>query len=282
LSVVLRGLIDSVDIAVYSYVKPGAPHRYSLRFKDLRPYVALLTSSLRNYLKSIELGASVAAGSLGFVDIGLGILIRDSIQDNISYLKRVHLPEFHIFMIPACVAASYTLRMRDKFVVQTYISARKSLLSYTGPQEVLKIYEALKNAGGDVSRALYESSLTSSKIISESLTLEEFLNLLSSNYKYLSFATTKYNYVLEASNAFIKEYEKEGDLNASAIASYSTLLSALGTAVKFPHKLEDKENFKKVLSLDVELSNKNVDYSPTLSPLTEAILVSLLTIYPPK
>ncbi|MEM4428176.1 MAG: hypothetical protein QW036_05445, partial [Zestosphaera sp.] len=92
MSAILRGLVDSVDLAVYSYVKPGAPHRYSLRFKDLRPYVALLTSALKNYLRSAELGASVATGSLGFVNIGLGALIRDSIQDSISYLKRVQLP----------------------------------------------------------------------------------------------------------------------------------------------------------------------------------------------
>ncbi|MEM4739986.1 MAG: hypothetical protein QXS63_02800 [Zestosphaera sp.] len=271
-----------MDLAVYSYVKPGAPHRYSLRFKDLRPYVALLTSALKNYLRSAELGASVATGSLGFVNIGLGALIRDSIQDSISYLKRVQLPEFHIFMIPACIAASYTLKMKDKFVIQTYLSARKSLLNYTGPHEVLKIYEALRNSGGELSRSLYESGLTSSKIVAESLSLEEFLNLLSNNYKYLSFATTKYNYILEASNAFIKEYEKENDWNASAVASYSTLLNALGVNIKFPHKLESREDFKKILSLDVELSSKNVDYTPLISPLTEAILISLLTIYPSK
>jgi len=282
LSAILRGLVDSVDLAVYSYVKPGAPHRYSLRFKDLRPYVALLTSALKNYLRSAELGASVATGSLGFVNIGLGALIRDSIQDSISYLKRVQLPEFHIFMIPACIAASYTLKMKDKFVIQTYLSARKSLLNYTGPHEVLKIYEALRNSGGELSRSLYESGVTSSKIVAESLSLEEFLNLLSNNYKYLSFATTKYNYILEASNAFIKEYEKENDWNASAVASYSTLLNALGVNIKFPHKLENREDFKKILSLDVELSSKNVDYTPLISPLTEAILISLLTIYPSR
>ncbi|MEM0025502.1 MAG: hypothetical protein QXZ48_04355 [Zestosphaera sp.] len=282
MSAILRGLVDSVDLAVYSYVKPGAPHRYSLRFKDLRPYVALLTSALKNYLRSAELGASVATGSLGFVNIGLGALIRDSIQDSISYLKRVQLPEFHIFMIPACIAASYTLKMKDKFVIQTYLSARKSLLNYTGPHEVLKIYEALRNSGGELSRSLYESGVTSSKIVAESLSLEEFLNLLSNNYKYLSFATTKYNYILEASNAFIKEYEKENDWNASAVASYSTLLNALGVNIKFPHKLENREDFKKILSLDVELSSKNVDYTPLISPLTEAILISLLTIYPSR
>ncbi|MEO3993396.1 MAG: hypothetical protein QN229_03685 [Desulfurococcaceae archaeon TW002] len=280
--VVLRGLVDSVDLAIYSYVKPGAPHRYSLRFKDLRSYVALLTSALKNYLRSTELGVGVASGSLGFVDVGLGTLIRDSIHDNISYLRRVQLPEFHVFMIPACVAASYTLKMRDKFVLQTFLSARKSLLSYTGPQEVLKIYEALRNSGGEVSRLLYELGVTSSKIIAESLSLEEFLNILSSNYRYLSFTTTKYNYVLEASNAFIKEYEKENDWNASAIASYSILLSALGVNIKLPHKFESREDFKKILSLDQELSSKNIDYTPLIPPLTEAILISLLTIYPPK
>ncbi|MEM4427327.1 MAG: hypothetical protein QW036_01075, partial [Zestosphaera sp.] len=90
------------------------------------------------------------------------------------------------------------------------------------------------------------------------------------------------NYILEASNAFIKEYEKENDWNASAVASYSTLLNALGVNIKFPHKLESREDFKKILSLDVELSSKNVDYTPLISPLTEAILISLLTIYPSK
>lgn len=279
---VLRGLIDSVDLAVYSYIKPGAPHRYSLRFKDLRPYVALLTSALKNYLRSIELGVNVATGSIGFVDIGLGTLIRDSIQDCVSYLRRVQLPEFHIFMIPASIAASYTLKMKDKFVIQTYLNARKSLISYAGPQEVLKIYEALKSAGSEVSKSLYESGLTSSKIIAESLSLEEFLNLLSSRYQYLSFATTKYNYVLEASNVFIKEYEKEGDWNSSAVASYSTLLNVLGSDIRFPYRLEGKEDFKKILSLDVELSNKNIDYTPLISPLTEAVLISLLRLYPPK
>ncbi len=271
-----------MDLAIYSYVKPGAPHRYSLRFKDLRPYVALLTSALRNYLRSAELGVSVASGSLGFVDVGLGTLVRDSIQDNISYLRRVQLPEFHVFMIPACIAASYTLKMKDRFVLQTFLSARKSLLSYAGPQEVLRIYEALRNAGGEVGRLLYELGVTSSRIVAESLSLEEFLNVLSSNYKYLSFATTRYNYVLEASNAFIKEYERENDWNASAIASYSTLLNALGVNIKPPHKIESREDFKKILSLDLELSSKNVDYTPLIPPLTEAILISLLTIYPPK
>lgn len=280
--VILRALVDSVDLAVYSYVKPGAPHRYSLRFKDLRSYVALLTSALRNYLRSAELGVGVATGSSSFLDVGLGTLIRDSIQDNISYLKRVQLPEFHVFMIPACIAASYTLKMREKFVIQTYLSGRKSLLSYAGPQEVLKVYEALRDAGGEISRSVYELGVTSSKIVTEALSLEEFLNLLSTNYQYLSFVTTKYDYVLEASNTFIREYEKGSDWNTSAVASYVTLLNALGINIKFPYKLENREDFKKSLNLDIELSNKNVDYTPLIPPLTEAILISLLTIYPPK
>lgn len=272
-------MIDSVDLAVYSYVKPGAPHRYSVRFKDLHLYVATLTSALKHYMRAIELGGRVATGALGFVDVDIGSLVRDSIQDNITHVRRVQLPEIHVFLIPACVASTYAIKLKERFTTQVYINARKSLLSYSKPQGVLKVYEAFKNVGGDVGRALYESGITPNKVVVESLTLEEFLNLLSNHYKYIDFTTSRHNAVVEASNTFLREYEKENDLNTSVLAAYSSLLNSIGSELKPQLKQKTKEDFKKALELDTELSSRNIDYTPLLSPLAEAILIGLLTIY---
>lgn len=282
MAVVLRSLIDAVDMAVYSYVKPGAPHRYSVRFRDLHSFVTTLTSALRHYMRAAELGASVAAGSMGLVDVSVGSLIRESIQDNIAFLGRAPLPELHVFLIPACVASSYTLKLKDRFTLQTFLSARRSLLTYSKPQEVVKVYEAFRNAGGDLGRVLYESGITSTRISSESLTLEEFLSILSNRYKYLEFAASRYNVVVEASNEFVKEYEKESDWNSATLTSYSVILNALGSEVKFPLRLKTKEDFKNALELDAKLGSKNVDYTPLIPALTESILIGLLSIYPPK
>ncbi|MEM0038444.1 MAG: hypothetical protein QXS42_05400 [Zestosphaera sp.] len=282
MAAVLRGLVDSVDMAVYSYVKPGAPHRYSVRFRDLRPFIATLTSALRHYMRSIELGVSVATGAMGLVDVNVGSLIRDSIQDNIAFLGRAPLPELHVFLVPACVASSYTLKLKERFTLQTFLSARRSLLIYSKPQEVVKVYEAFRNAGGDLGRALYESGVTSTKISSESLTLEEFLNILGNRYRYIGFTSSRYHAVVEASNEFIKEYERESDWNSAALTSYSVLLNALGSDVKPPLRQRSKDEFKKALELDAELGSRNVDYTPLIPALAESILIGLLSIYPPK
>lgn len=282
MTAVLRSLIDSVDIAVYSYVKPGAPHRYSVRFRDLHSFVATLTSALKHYIRATELGASVATGSIGLVDVNVGSLIRDAVQDNIAFLSRVPLPELHVFLIPACVASSYTLKLKERFTLQTFLNARRSLLTYSKPQDVIKVYEAFRNAGGDLLRALYESGITSAKISSESLTLEELLSMLSNRRKYLELATTRYNVVVEASNEFVKEYEKESNWNSAALTSYSVMLDALGSDVKPPLKLKSREDFKNALELDAKLSSKNVDYTPLIPALAESIMIGLLSIYPPR
>ncbi len=275
---VLRALIEAVDLAVYSYVKPAAPHRYSLKFKDLHSIVASVTTSLKTYLKAIDEGYEVASGRYGFTEIKIGTLIKDAIQENAYAMRGQTNPLMHIVLIPASIAASYTLKLKNFLAIDTYSNAFKSIMVYTNPQETHKVYEALRNSSNDLRKAVELSGLTSSRIITENITLDEFIRMLSKHYKHLELISSRHNLIIEASNTFLKKYMDTGDLNLATVFTYKYIAEAFYN-IEFTPELRSMEEFKKLLKLDFELNNKGVDLSFVIPYLTEAVFICLLVLH---
>jgi len=275
---VLRALLEAVDLAVYSYIKPAAPHRYSLKFKDLHSIVASITTSLRTYLKAMDEGYEVASGRYGFTEVSIGTLIKDAIQENAYAMRGQSNPLMHMVLIPASMAASYTLKLKNFLATDAYLNAFKSIIMNANPQETHKVYDALRNTPNDLRRAVELSGLTPGRIVVENITLDEFIRILSKHHKHLELISLKHNLIVEASNTFLKKYTDTGDLNLATVVTYKYIAEAFHD-IKFTPELRSREDFKKLLELDSELHSKGVDLSFVIPYLTEAVFISLLSLY---
>ncbi|MCD6323755.1 MAG: hypothetical protein J7L55_01435 [Desulfurococcales archaeon] len=278
---VVRALIEALDLTVYSYVKPGAPHRFSTRFKDLHTYVKAITSALETYYEASEEGVSVAKGRAGFTDIRVGALIKKAGISSSRYLETVELPEYHILLIPAVIAASYSIEYKGYMDVNLYQKAFESLTTYSRGRDAVDVLDYIRSYGGLLRKVSGSASITPGLVTTEGWSIKDLMDELGRSHRVASVALGRYISPVELSSKFIKNYVQGEDANTSAIKVYSYLLEAT-TNVKEDLSIKGKEDFMRVLRLDNELGRKGVNLSPLLPVMNESIFIAYLSLEFPK
>jgi len=278
---VLKPLIESADLTIYSYVKPGAIHRYSTKFKDLHQYVCLLTSSLEVYYEATDLGNEVSKGRKSFADVSVGSLIKRALQESKRYAETTNLPEYHLLMIPSVISATYTISTLGYMDVGRYQKAVKSLLMYSSPQDAIDVYDAFRGFPSDLGRALGTAGITPGLIKTESLTIGDLLEEVSKFSKLSRYLLGKGVSVSELVTKFTSTYLDTGDLNSAAVSSYALLLE-VSDGIRINPLIKDKKDFLSLLKLDNKLVKEGSARNDLIPVLNEAIFAGLLTFEYPK
>ncbi len=278
---VVKALIESLDLTLYSYVKPGAPHRFSTRFKDLHSYVKEITSALEIYSEASEAGSSVAKGRAGFTDVGVGSLIKRAGMSSSRFIEVTELPEYHLLLIPAVAAASYSIESKGYMDTNLYSKARESLLTYSRERDTLNVLEYIRSFGGVLRRAAGSASITPGLITTEGWSVKDLINELGKTSKLASVGLGLYISPLELSAKFLKRYVEGETPNNSAVGVYSYLMEA-AVNVKEELRLRSKDDFLRLLRLDNELSKKGIDLTPLLPAMNEGIFIAYLSLEYPK
>ncbi|OYT47972.1 MAG: hypothetical protein B6U85_03825 [Desulfurococcales archaeon ex4484_42] len=276
---ILKALIDGLDLSIYSYVKPAAPHRFSTHFTDLHTYVKAVTDALGEYVKAIERGFRVAEGRLGLDRVGLGELIRSAISSSAKNLHLRGVHNLHLILLPVVITASYAYKLEGKSsnFINRFNRGLKDILLYTSTQEVLKIYNALRTHEGVFKELLTRISITPGRIESEGMNLLDFYSELGTVDRTLKFFARNYVAISRYGQKYVNIYVKTGDYNLATIQVFTDI--ALDVAnVKLPIAPEGMSNIVKSLKIDRELIRKGLDLSDIIPILTSSIFVGNVMI----
>ncbi len=268
----LTVLVEAHELSVYSYVKPGAPHRYSTRFKDLHTLFVNLTSSFEVYERAAKLGEDVARGRSGFPNIRIGELLSEALQRAEARLGAGTDPMIHIMLVPITVAVSYSVRMSDRIDGALIRRAISDILNYSDVSESLRIYESLKTVGGRYSALLDEIMITPTKIRVESLRPADIFAEMSIKEPIFSLLGRRLSTLISASKRFIELETGEVSTNAAAVEAFSELVYGV-TGKKL--RVYGDADIVKALKYDRELEKNGVDLSPFIGPLTAALFMGM-------
>ncbi len=273
---IIRALMESLDLAVYSYVKPGAPHRFSPYFKDLHSFILTFTSALDIYAACVEAGFSVAEGRVGFTNLKIGDLLRDALRFSSRRLGARNIPEFHVVMIPAVIASSYAMKLGGRNFIENFRKGLNDALLFNDVSETIKVYESLKSYGGRYSSIIEGLMLTPTKIRLESVSIYDLYDEIGKEDPVLNYFTRKLSTLISSSNIFVNTYLKYGDANKAAVITYGNLVEELRN-VRILNYLE-KKSFTELLKLDKEMHSKGISLQYIIPLLCMSIFLGLLAM----
>ncbi len=273
---IIRALMESLDLAVYSYVKPGAPHRFSPYFKDLHSFILTFTSALDIYAACVEAGFSVAEGRVGFTNLKIGDLLRDALRFSSRRLGARNIPEFHVVMIPAVIASSYAMKLGGRNFIENFRKGLNDALLFNDVSETIKVYESLKSYGGRYSSIIEGLMLTPTKIRLESVSIHDLYDEIGKEDPVLNYFTRKLSTLISSSNIFVNTYLKYGDANKAAVITYGNLVEELRN-VRILNYLE-KKSFTELLKLDKEMHSKGISLQYIIPLLCMSIFLGLLAM----
>ncbi len=269
----LSVLIESIDLTIYSYVKPGMMHRYSSHFRDLHKFSRYLTCSLDVYLGAINYGQRVAQGRATFPSVPVGSLISEALNDTARAVGRVEIPSYHLILVPSVIAVAYSHRQAGALKAELFRRATADLLNYNPPKESVAVYTALKRHGGILAEKLSTESITSTKIEVEKLTLHDIYSRLADVDRALKTYIKGLGTLISCGKVFTNTVSEKEDRNAAAVETYFCLAKELGLR----HVAVGKSlSLLELLKLDKELIKKGVDLTFMFPLLNLSILVGLL------
>lgn len=271
---ILQYLMEAMDLSVYSYIKPGAVHRYSLQDQDLHRYVKTVSVSLNSYLQAYSLGESLARGSSGIQSINLGRLVSQAISASFSKLSAKSVVELHLALIPTTTSISYTLSIDRGVNLNTFRRAFTLVLTHSDVKEVLEVYTALRKFDR-YERLLTEMGISEGVIRTNSLNLRNLYVALGRKVVPLSTLTDRQDVIVGMSGKFVKTYEETYDYNLAAISSYIYGLEALYSISTKSDLLKGRDALNELYKLDKEFRSKGYDFNDLIPVLAASTLLSL-------
>jgi len=255
-------------MAVYSYIKPGAPHRFSARFKYIEDYLLTLTSSLDIYGQAYEAGLGISSGRETLLTIGLGRVVQAALARSHKRLGSRARQSVNLVFIPVTVSVACSLKQQN--FVGSFKRMVRSLLQVDDPKDTVALFEGLRMYCGE-GPVLAERGLTQSRLISERITVGELLELLSPRVRELGFLTRKLNTVLEVGFSIKTFLEKGLELNDVLVRAYVELAKVeVGEPFSGLKEVEQRVLYE----IDRELIKRGRDLSYLVVPLALALLLS--------
>ncbi len=277
----LKTLIESVDLTIYSYVKPAAVHRYSTHYKDLHQYVRVVTSAIEVYGKAWEIGTLIAKGKLGFKDSEVGSLIKDAVKASARFVELTALPEYHLILLPSMIAASYAIESSGYLDLNLYQKGIKSLYLYTNTDNTIAVYEVIRRSNSLLGKILGHASVTPGKIKTEGWSLRDLLDEIGKANVLAKTAVGMGPSASELSGLFVKKYLDTGDFNKATIKTYSPLFQTV-TRINENLEVNSKDDLIRLLKLDNELVKKRISLNLLLPLLNESVFLGLLRLEFPR
>lgn len=282
---VLERIASSIMLTALSYIKPGAPHRYSAH-RWILSYSMMGLLMVNPILEACVRGEEVGRGEISARQARLAKIIVETY--NVLLRKYKVLPPMPrvipIFPILA-ISTSHTIVLRGRFEIPTFKNSVKTMLTACRGGELSELVGRLYRIGDSkVEEALRTNRIMESNVEPESITLLDVVEALSSielSYKEL----INPRLTLRASKEILENYNLYGDLNAAIVRGYLELLESVGEVPAWAKRdikrlLEEgnvgtKEGMKKLYELDKRFRDENLDYTYLLPLLNIATYMSL-------
>ncbi len=261
-------LVESLEMAAYSYIKPGAPHRFSARFRYIENYLITATSSLDIYGQAYEAGLGISSGKETLLTIGLGKMVQTALARSHKRLGSRAQQAVNLVFIPVTVSVAYSLKQQN--FIGSFKRMLRSLLQIDDPKDTVALFDGIKLYCGE-GLVLAERGLTQSRLISERISISELLELLSPRVRELSFLMKKLNAILEVGSSIKTLLEKGLELNDVLVRAYVELAK---TEVGEPFSGLKEVEQRVLYEVDRELLKSGRDLSYLIVPLALALLLS--------
>lgn len=263
---VLRKVVGSVHLAAYSYIKPGAIHRYS---PGIQPYnYVRVALSLLNEVYRLAVDVSRAyKGEIGLPDIRLGQALSRSLREGIVSLGALAPLDMVLSIIFSALALAHGYSRREQ-KPSGYLKALYDVLSATTTRDVLEFYDTLRRMGYDEAEYLELQGYTRGYIEVEGYRLPDIIRSLSNKHKLFNYVQPHNRVIVDVAEIIIEDYETGKDLNNAVVRGYVELLrreeNSLTEKINEALKLKltrTRNGLKLLYSLDQELrrSGKNFD-----------------------
>ncbi|MEM0065486.1 MAG: hypothetical protein QXZ22_01765 [Sulfolobales archaeon] len=264
----LTKLIEALHLAVYSYIKPAAPHRFSSRFKDLEAIVFTVTSSLDAYSQAFTAGLDVSTGKETLYSIGIGRLFYNSLAKSYRKLGIRAYQALNLALIPTTLSIGYSTRQHP--FANSYKRIFSALLEVNNPKDVATLVDGIRQFYGTGSAVLAEQGLTPSRLATEKPSIGDILLLMSVKARDLWYTLKRMDYIFEVGTEVARMTSSGADPNDVAVRAFLRLAQAECEKLRKVSEV----NQKSLYDLDRELIKDGVDLSYLITPLTLVLLLS--------
>ncbi|MEM1623017.1 MAG: hypothetical protein QW543_02605 [Sulfolobales archaeon] len=264
----LTKLIEALHLAVYSYIKPAAPHRFSSRFKDLETIIFTATSSLDVYSQAFTAGLDISTGKETLYSIGIGRLFYHSLAKSYRKLGIRAYQALNLVLVPTSLSIGYSARQQH--FVNSYKRIFSAVLEVNNPKDVVALVDGIRQFYGIGSVVLVEQGLTPSKLATEKPSIGDVLLLMGVKARDLLYTLKRMDYVFEVGTEVARMISSGADPNDVAVRAFLRLAQTECEKLRRVSEIDQKSLY----DLDKELLRDGVDLSYLITPLTLALLLS--------
>ncbi len=276
---VLRKVIGSVHAAVYSYIKPGAMHRYSPGPQPYNYMRVALSLSNEIYRLAIDIDRA-SRGEIGLPDIRIGQIISRSLREGLVSLGVLAPLEMISSIIFSALALSYGLsRREDK--PSGLLKALYDILSTTTVRDTLELYDTLRRMGYNEAEYLELQGYTRGYLEVEGYRLIDFTRILANKHKLFSYIQPHNRFVVNIAERIIEDYDLGKDLNNAIVRGYVELLAKeysdlakkLDEAVKLK-LMRTRDGLRLLYNIDQEIRKTGKSFDELIPVLILAVSIA--------
>ncbi len=228
---VARSLQLALLLEVSAYPKPGNVHR-TRDFDDTK-YEHFLASSVALYpcfKEAAEKGARYARGEIGITSIGVGELIKDSVDEMLKWQRggNTHLGAI-LLLIPFAVGAGMSLA-EGGFSVESLRRHVSLVVKRTTPRDAVLVYDAILKAKpgglGEAPELDVTDEDSKREILERGVTLFEVFRIASPYDSIAREWVTGYSVTFEIGYPYLAELVGRGvDINTAIVNTFLKILS---------------------------------------------------------
>jgi len=284
--VVVGKVLSALHVALYSYIKPGAPHRYSL---DNKPYEYMnlgfgLTSLVWDIARDFQ---RLSRGEIGLPDIRLGLRIDQALRTSLARYGVLPPLDLVFSVILAASTISYGMVRREESV-SAYKKALDDVLMASTTRDAIEVYESLRKLGYHGEIELLElNGVSRSAIEIHGYKIPDLFSVLEREYAFFKYASPYKKTIVEVSEAIASEYEGSRSINNAVVRGYIELIVREGELREYRNRIRKivelkltrtRNGLRELYSLDKELRGKGYDFERLLAPLVLAVAIASPTI----
>lgn len=247
----IKDIVRAAQLAsaleVSGYPKPGNVHRTAdLEKMTFEHFIASSVAVGPALLNVAERGFRAGKGEIKVSDIGVGMAIKDAIEDTMKWQKGGNTNlGIVMLLVPLTAAAGLTLAREGKIHIKKLRTNLSEVSKSTTPEDALNTYDAIliANPGGlgEVSKLDVRDGSSKREITEKLISLYEIMRISSEWDNISKEWTTGMQITFEFGHPLVKRlFEKTNNMNTTTVQTFLGLLS------KYPDTFVQRLHGKKI------------------------------------